>query len=246
MYEAEAQQMGVVVMRPLTSGTFQRWMARIDPGDRAARRPAPGLALVRPLQPAGRRRDRRDALARTSRRQRRDRRRRGREDRPRRSAHPGRRGVADDWLGSPTWPPCVCSTVMLIMYSRPERLSKSRRLMVTVFGPASSGDPVGKRKEHGRLCSGWLPAVIPLGGLMSTVPESHETERSLGASSFATRGTSSPAPGEAPRRPGRSAPWRRRRTARSRRVALAAPSSPARSPRQSGCPSGAGPRAGAR
>lgn len=32
MYEAEAQQMGIAVMRPLTSGTFQRWIAQIDPG----------------------------------------------------------------------------------------------------------------------------------------------------------------------------------------------------------------------
>lgn len=31
MYEAEAQQMGIVVMRPLTSGTFQKWAKWVDP-----------------------------------------------------------------------------------------------------------------------------------------------------------------------------------------------------------------------
>lgn len=32
MYEAEARRMGIVVMRPLTSGTFQKWLSWIDPG----------------------------------------------------------------------------------------------------------------------------------------------------------------------------------------------------------------------
>jgi len=31
MYEAEAQQMGIVVMRPLTSGVFQRWLRALYP-----------------------------------------------------------------------------------------------------------------------------------------------------------------------------------------------------------------------
>ncbi|HLH74274.1 MAG TPA: aldo/keto reductase [Chloroflexota bacterium] len=31
MYEAEAHQMGIVVMRPLTSGTFQKWLRWVDP-----------------------------------------------------------------------------------------------------------------------------------------------------------------------------------------------------------------------
>ena len=32
MYEAEARHMGIVVMRPLTSGTFQKWLSWLDPG----------------------------------------------------------------------------------------------------------------------------------------------------------------------------------------------------------------------
>ena len=31
MYEAESQGMGIVVMRPLTSGTFQKWIRGIFP-----------------------------------------------------------------------------------------------------------------------------------------------------------------------------------------------------------------------
>lgn len=47
MYDAASQNMGIITMRSLTSGTFQRWIAHVDPGvERRVDIPAALLAFV--------------------------------------------------------------------------------------------------------------------------------------------------------------------------------------------------------
>lgn len=40
MYDAEEEKLGIILMRSLTSGIFQKWIRKVNPGDRFDYNPA--------------------------------------------------------------------------------------------------------------------------------------------------------------------------------------------------------------